>query len=109
MIWWAEPDSPAAREILARATSTTGVASATGAGAANASAGASANQSARARRDAVSIAADACAIPRRAKPAPGEILSLAPLVVATADGALELTRVEWRGAPAEPLRAGQVL
>jgi methionyl-tRNA formyltransferase len=32
---------------------------------------------------------------------PGEILSVAPLVVAAADGALELTRTEWRGAPAE--------
>jgi methionyl-tRNA formyltransferase len=28
---------------------------------------------------------------------PGEILSLAPLTVATGDGALQLTRVEWRG------------
>jgi methionyl-tRNA formyltransferase len=32
---------------------------------------------------------------RRGKP--GEVLSASPLVVATADGALELTRVEWRG------------
>jgi methionyl-tRNA formyltransferase len=39
---------------------------------------------------------------------PGEILSLAPLVVATGDGALELTRTEWRGSPA-PLRVGQIL
>lgn len=31
---------------------------------------------------------------------PGEILSLDPLVVATGDGALHLTRVEWRGVPA---------
>lgn len=38
---------------------------------------------------------------------PGEILSLEPLVVATADGALELTRVEWRGTPGPGLRAGQ--
>ena len=30
---------------------------------------------------------------------PGEILSLAPLTVATGDGALQLTRVEWRGNP----------
>ena len=36
---------------------------------------------------------------------PGEILSVRPLVVATGDGALELTRTEWRGAPAE-LRVG---
>ena len=41
--------------------------------------------------------------------APGEILSVAPLVVATADGALELTRTEWRGAPAPELRGGQML
>jgi methionyl-tRNA formyltransferase len=41
--------------------------------------------------------------------APGEILSLAPLVVATADGALELTRTEWRNAAAPALRVGQVL
>lgn len=31
---------------------------------------------------------------------PGEILSVSPLVVATADGALELTKTEWRGGPA---------
>jgi methionyl-tRNA formyltransferase len=29
--------------------------------------------------------------------APGEILSIKPLVIATADGALELTKTEWRG------------
>lgn len=40
---------------------------------------------------------------------PGEVLSVAPLVVATADGALELTRVEWRGQPAGPLQIGQRL
>ena len=39
---------------------------------------------------------------------PGEVLSISPLVVATGDGALELTRTEWRGAPA-PLPAGLVL
>ena len=39
---------------------------------------------------------------------PGEILSVNPLVVATADGALELTKTEWRGAPAD-LRPGGVL
>ena len=32
---------------------------------------------------------------------PGEILSVSPLVVATGDGALELTRTEWRGAAPE--------
>jgi len=41
--------------------------------------------------------------------APGELLSVSPLVVATVDGALELTRVEWRGLPAGPLRVGQTL
>jgi methionyl-tRNA formyltransferase len=40
---------------------------------------------------------------------PGEILSLAPLVVATGDGALELTRTEWRGAPVPTLLVGQRL
>jgi methionyl-tRNA formyltransferase len=41
--------------------------------------------------------------------APGEVLSVSPLVIATADGALELTRTEWRNAPAPELRVGQVL
>jgi methionyl-tRNA formyltransferase len=40
---------------------------------------------------------------------PGEILSLAPLVVATGDGALELTRTEWRDDPPPILRVGQRL
>ena len=40
---------------------------------------------------------------------PGEILSLIPLVVATGDGALELTRTEWRGQPAPALAVGQTL
>jgi methionyl-tRNA formyltransferase len=41
---------------------------------------------------------------------PGEILSLAPLVIATADGALELTKAEWRAAAEPPtLRVGQIL
>ena len=44
---------------------------------------------------------------RRGKP--GEVLSVDPLVMATADGALELTKIEWRGAPAPELRVGQVL
>jgi methionyl-tRNA formyltransferase len=39
---------------------------------------------------------------------PGEVLSVSPPVVATGDGALELTRTEWRGA-APALRAGQVI
>lgn len=37
---------------------------------------------------------------------PGEVLSVEPLVIATADGALELTKTEWRGA-APALRVGQ--
>jgi len=40
---------------------------------------------------------------------PGEILSVNPLVVATTDGALELTKTEWRGSSAPALRVGQVL
>ena len=41
--------------------------------------------------------------------APGEVLSVAPLVVATGDGALELTKTEWRGGVAGELRVGQVV
>lgn len=41
--------------------------------------------------------------------APGEVLSVAPLVIATADGALELTKTEWRGGLAAELRVGQVV
>jgi methionyl-tRNA formyltransferase len=40
---------------------------------------------------------------------PGEVLSVAPLVVATGDGAIELARTEWRGAPAPQLAVGQRL
>ncbi len=47
---------------------------------------------------------------------PGEILSLAPFVVATADGALEISNLEWvlavdpsRSHPGPPLRVGQLL
>ena len=58
MVWWAEPDSPAARGRRGR---------------------------------------------------PGEILSLSPLVVGTGDGALELTRTEWRQAPPPSLHLGQSL
>jgi methionyl-tRNA formyltransferase len=58
MVWWAEPDSPAARGRSGR---------------------------------------------------PGEVLSVAPLVIATADGALELTKTEWRGGPVRELRVGQRL
>lgn len=48
----------------------------------------------------------AAATARRGRP--GEVLSLTPLVIATGDGALELTKTEWRGAAVE-LRIGQVL
>jgi methionyl-tRNA formyltransferase len=41
--------------------------------------------------------------------APGEVLAVAPLVVATGDGALELTKTEWRGGPAPELRPGRIL
>jgi methionyl-tRNA formyltransferase len=40
---------------------------------------------------------------------PGEILSISPPVVATGDGALRLTRTEWRGGPAPVLSPGQTL
>jgi methionyl-tRNA formyltransferase len=40
---------------------------------------------------------------------PGEILSVAPLVIAARDGALELTKTEWRGAPPPVLQVGQIL
>ena len=39
----------------------------------------------------------------------GEVLSLVPLVVATGDGALELTRTEWRGERLPVLQVGQRL
>ncbi len=48
----------------------------------------------------------AAALGRRG--APGEILGVSPLVVATGDGALEITKPEWRGG-APVLSAGQVL
>jgi methionyl-tRNA formyltransferase len=38
----------------------------------------------------------------------GEVLSIGPLVVATGDGALELTRTEWKGAQ-QSLTLGQIL
>ena len=40
---------------------------------------------------------------------PGEVLSVEPLVIATSDGAIELTRVEWRGAPSSALQTGKIL
>jgi methionyl-tRNA formyltransferase len=38
---------------------------------------------------------------------PGEIVSLDPLMVATGDGALELTKFEWRGLNVPNLKVGQ--
>lgn len=58
MVWWAEPDSPAAAGRKGR---------------------------------------------------PGEVMSVSPMVVATGDGAIELTRTEWRGGPGPALRGGQLL
>lgn len=46
---------------------------------------------------------------RNRRGAPGTVLSVAPLVVATADGALELTRTEWREGRQADLHVGQVL
>jgi methionyl-tRNA formyltransferase len=46
---------------------------------------------------------------RRKSGRPGQVLSLSPLVVATGDGALELTRTEWRNASPPSLAAGQDL
>jgi methionyl-tRNA formyltransferase len=46
---------------------------------------------------------------RGARGQPGEILSVTPLVVATADGALELTKTNWIGAPVPVLEVGQRL
>jgi methionyl-tRNA formyltransferase len=40
---------------------------------------------------------------------PGEIISIAPLVIATGDGTIELTRTEWRNAPPPVLTVGQLL
>jgi methionyl-tRNA formyltransferase len=40
---------------------------------------------------------------------PGEILSVDPLIIATGDGALELTRVEWRGTPKSALETGATI
>ena len=48
-------------------------------------------------------------VTRGRRGAPGEILSVTPLVVATGDGALELTKTEWRGAPPTALGAGDRL
>jgi methionyl-tRNA formyltransferase len=80
MVWWAEPDSPAARKFVGPALV----------------AGPH-----RSGGDAAGL--------EEARPQPGEILSIAPLVVATTDGALELTKTEWRGASVPELHVGQIL
>jgi methionyl-tRNA formyltransferase len=46
---------------------------------------------------------------RRLRGRPGEVLSLSPLVIATGDGSLELTRTEWRGTPVSGLSRGELL
>jgi methionyl-tRNA formyltransferase len=45
---------------------------------------------------------------RAGRGAPGEVLSTSPLVIATGDGAIEVTKFEWRGGPSV-LVAGQVV
>ncbi len=40
---------------------------------------------------------------------PGQILSLEPFIVATGDGALQLTRTEWRGTPSQVPAEGSLL
>jgi len=40
---------------------------------------------------------------------PGEVLSLDPFIVATGDGALQLTRTEWRGSPTHVPVEGSLL
>jgi methionyl-tRNA formyltransferase len=47
--------------------------------------------------------------PGTASAAPGTVLAVDPLLVATGDGALLLTRTEWRGAPTPALAVGQQL
>lgn len=80
MVWWAEFDSPATRAFVGPP-----LAGAPGHGMATS------------------------ASPTGSQSVPGEILAVAPLVVATGDGALELTKTEWRGTPAAALRVGQKL
>jgi methionyl-tRNA formyltransferase len=67
MVWWAEPDSAAAREWAEPR------------------------------------------VPASIRAAAGTVLSVDPLVVATGDGALELTRTEWKGGSVPALRVGDVL
>ena len=80
MIWWAETDSPATQKFVGPPLA--GV-------------------------PAPGMATSAS--PTVKRPVPGEILSLTPLVIATGDGALECTRIEWRGSPPPALQVGQVV
>ena len=91
MIWWAEPDSPAVSKFV-------GPPPHDKLGALSLS-----NGLAGGPQNAMATSAS----PTRHKP--GTILSVFPLVVATADGALELTKTEWRGEPAPVLQVGQIL
>jgi methionyl-tRNA formyltransferase len=82
MVWWAEIDSPAVRNFVARPL-----------------------VAGRREQDGATVSASSTSITHR----PGEILSVRPLVVATADGAIELTKVEWRGGTEAELKVGQTL
>jgi methionyl-tRNA formyltransferase len=84
MVWWAEMDSDAVRNFVA--TRVEGTMRPMG----GQSVGAGANVTLSGR-------------------VPGEIVSVSPLVVATVDGALELTKTEWRGGLHRELRVGQRL
>ena len=80
MIWWAEPESPATLKFVGPPLAGAPVyGSAPRAG------------------------------PTGKQPAPGEILSLTPLVIATGDGSLECTRTEWRGSSPPELHLGQII
>ncbi len=80
MVWWAEPESAAALHFVGPP-----LVGAPGQGMATS------------------------ASPTGKRFTPGEVLSLNPMVVATGDGALELTKTDWRGAPPPELRVGQML
>ena len=98
MVWWAEceSDSSAARAALAAWTPTVGASPAP----------ATAPTAAAPTAAAMATPAAVPASPPPPRPAPGTVLSVSPLVVATGDGALELTRTEWRGTPAPSLAVG---
>jgi methionyl-tRNA formyltransferase len=91
MVWWAEPGSDAVRKFVGPSL-----------------AAARLDASASTTPEAATAGASTSPTPPF-EHRPGEILSLAPLVVATGDGALELTRTEWRVAPVPSLQVGQIL